>query len=124
MNDWSRRYLSFEPFNQEEAERMHKVLIDGDGILWNRHYADASPENEAEREASLTQVLSLLDCRAMFVGHTTVPHIIALYDRRLWFVDNGLSRAFSDGQIQVLEILNDGVPLPENNHVPFRAMVI
>lgn len=124
INDWSRRYLTREPFHPDEVERMKQVLIDPEGILWNRHYADASPQNEREREASLSQVLSLLDARAMFVGHTTVPHIIALYDRRLWFVDNGLSRAFQSGPIQLLEILNDGIPLPSNNHIPFRAIVI
>lgn len=124
LNDWSRRFLTYEPFHPEEAERMKRVLLDTEGLLWNRHYADASPENEREREESLTQVLSLLDARAMFVGHTTVPHILALYDRRLWFVDNGLSRAFQTGPMQLLEILNDGVPLLENNHIPYRVLVV
>ena len=124
LNGWMRRYLNYEPFTSDEAQRMKQTLMDGDGLLWNRHYGDSSPENEPERRASLQHVLGLLDCRAMFVGHTTVPQIIALYDRQLWFVDNGLSRAFNSSSIQVLEILHDGVPLPENNHTPYRTIVI
>lgn len=125
INDWMRRYLNYEPFSPQEAQRMRAVVLDSDGILWNRHYGDSSPENEAERRESLGHVLETLDARAMFVGHTTVPQILALYDRRLWFVDNGLSRAFNvSTPIQVLEVLHDGVPLPENNHTPYRTISV
>lgn len=124
INNWMRRYLNYEPFSSEEAQRIKSVLLDSEGILWNRHYGDSSPENESTRRESLRHVLDLLDCRAMFVGHTTVSQIIALYDRQLWFVDNGLSRAFNSSSIQILEVLHDGVPLPENNHTPYRTIVI
>jgi Calcineurin-like phosphoesterase len=124
INDWARRYLRYEPIREEEVPRLRSVLIDTEGILWNRHYADASPENESERRTSLETVLGSLGARAMFVGHTTVPQILALYDRRIWFVDNGLSRAFQSGPIQILEILNDGVPLPENGQMPYRTISV
>jgi hypothetical protein len=104
----------------------NQLFQDSDSLLWTRKYSDG--ENQDPR--MLEYVLSATQCRAMYVGHTVMPRIMALYDRRLWFVDVGLSRSFGanggggggGGGPQILEVLDDGVPLPRNDHQPFRVI--
>lgn len=121
MNIWTKKFLLREPFSPMEADGLQKIILNQSGILWNRHYSEIS---DHERLTSLNHVLSLTGCKAMFVGHTVVPQIIALYDRKLWFVDNGVSRAFDIADAQILEILHNGVPLPENDHTPYRVIIV
>lgn len=121
MNRLMKKFLLHEPFAPYEADHLHKIIINPNGILWNRHYSEITDD---ERARSLNNVLSLTGCKAMFVGHTVVPEIIALYDRKLWFIDNGVSRAFDIGDAQILEILHNGVPLPENDHIPYRVIIV
>jgi hypothetical protein len=122
INIWMKRYLLYEPFSPEEAGRMQKVIMDTEGILWNRYYADTA--NDQNREMALDAVLSALGCHAMFVGHTTVPQIMGLFNRRLWFLDNGLSRAFDMDALQILEIRNNGIPCPANEFLPYRCIAV
>lgn len=121
MNEWIKRYLRYEPFHPEEAKKMQMVILGQEGILWNRHYSETS---DNVRLNSLDTVLSLTRCKSMFIGHTTVPDILALYDLKLWFVDNGISRAFDLPKVQILEILNNGVPCEKNDYVPFRTIIV
>lgn len=121
INEWARRYMRYEPFQPDEAKRMQMVLLGSEGILWNRHYSETSDD---ERLNYLNLTLSMTKCRSMFIGHTTVPEILALYDLKLWFVDNGISRAFDLPKVQILEILDGGVPSEKNNFVPFRTIII
>lgn len=122
MNDWIHKYLTYEPFHPEEAKRMQAVLLGPEGILWNRYYSET--QDNHERLHTLQSALSMVRCKAMFIGHTTVPEIIALYDLKLWFVDNGISRAFDLPKVQILEILNGGVPCEKNEFMPYRTIII
>jgi hypothetical protein len=51
-----------------------------------------------------------------------MPQITPLYNFKLWLTDVGLSRSFSNENLEVLEILNGGSPIPENNYQPFRVL--
>lgn len=121
INEWVHRYLTYSPFSPEEANRMQEVLLGSNGILWNRHYSETQ---DHERLGSLQEVLAVTQSKAMFIGHTTVPEIIALYNLKLWFIDNGISRAYDLPNVQILEILHGGVPLPQNDNLPYRTIIV
>jgi hypothetical protein len=58
----------------------------------------------------------------MMIGHNPMPQITPIYNFKLWLTDVGLSRSFANESLEVLEILNGGIPCPENDHRPFRVI--
>jgi hypothetical protein len=121
INEWAYRYLLYQPFSSDEARKMETVILGQSSILWTRHYSE---KDDDTRLASLENVLKHTKTKAMFLGHTVVPHVIALYDMKLWFVDTGVSRAFNQPEVQILEILNGGVSCPDNKFAPYRVIIV
>ena len=58
----------------------------------------------------------------MIIGHTIQDKINSKCDNRLWRVDVGISGIFKTNNMEVLEILDDGVSSPANNNRPFRIL--
>ena len=58
----------------------------------------------------------------MIVGHTVQDNINSQCDNKLWRVDVGISGIFNTNNMEVLEILDDGVPMKSNNNRPFRVL--
>ena len=58
----------------------------------------------------------------MVVGHTVQDSINSKCSGKLWRVDVGLSDTFGTNNTEVLEILDDGKPLPKNDFNPIRVL--
>ena len=90
------------------------------GILWNRELSLGSPDCE-----KLEKVLQHFNVNGLIVGHTVQETgINSKCNNKIWRVDTGMSDAFgkTNKKIQVLEILNNGEPVAENKHQPFRVL--
>ena len=74
-----------------------ELFLTNESVLWNRDY----------EEGDLSAVLAATDSKAMFVGHTIVPQISALFSGKLWLCDVGMSRAIIGAPCQVLQIIDE-----------------
>lgn len=80
-----------------DIEIFNKIVLDGEnGILWTR---------SIDTEEDAKYVLNKLGCKFVFVGHSPTEGIKFL-NNRLWFTDNGISRAFATSEYQYIDILN------------------
>jgi hypothetical protein len=96
------------------------LFLDDNSILWNRKYL--TNINDPDSKNLLNYVLHKTNSKHMIIGHNSLQHITSLYDMKLWITDVGLSRAFPNNSIEVLEILNGGEPSLKNDFKPFRAI--
>lgn len=89
------------------------------GILWNRELSLGSPDCQ-----KLEKILNHFNVNGLIVGHTIQEKgINSKCKNKMWRVDTGMSKAFGkDGKIQVLEILDNGEELSENDYKPFRIL--
>lgn len=92
--------LQDQPVDGYTKHLFVNLFVEGDSLLWNRTYLDLKSEDE------LTYVLNKTDSIAMIIGHNPIEHISHLYNKKLWITDIGLSRAFSNENLEVLEIMN------------------
>ena len=92
--------LMGQSVSKEMEQAFYQLFMDGSSLLWNRDYL------EGQKEEELQNVLQVLGCKAMIIGHNPLPNIATLYNGKLWITDVGLSRAFSNDNLEVLEILN------------------
>ena len=60
----------------------------------------------------------------MVVGHTIQDTINSKCDNKLWRVDVGISSIFDTNTMEILEILNNGESLKENDFKPFRVLKV
>lgn len=105
INEIIRRQLeNDESIPITDRQKTMPLFVDSESLLWNRHYVNRVNE---ETDAMLSNVLQRTQTHAMIIGHNTVPHISTLYNYKLWIVDVGLSRAYTNDSLEVLEILND-----------------
>jgi hypothetical protein len=119
INNLFIRFVKYGCQNEKDADLCNTLFVNDDSILWNRTYIkDINPS----KEDLLNTVLNLTNTKHMFIGHNALDEILHLYNLKLWNTDVGLSRAFSRNSIQVLEILNDGVPSIKNEFKPFRII--
>lgn len=84
----------------EDKEIFDKILLDTDGILWNRQL-DTFEETK--------KMLNELDCLYMFIGHTAVDNI--RLHNNVWYVDNAISRAFGSTSYQYIDIHNFNIDI-------------
>ena len=119
INLLMKRYLLKEMTSDHEFALLHPLFINEMSILWNRFYLE---QMGPEAEQVLNQVLQNTNSTQMMIGHNPLKNITAFYNFKLWETDIGLSRAFSNEGLEVLEILNGGIPCEENNHQPFRVL--
>ena len=94
LNDLWRKFILNGQINIEDKEIFNKILLEPDGILWNRNLDD---------DQTIKNILSNLRCTYMFIGHTPVNEIMLVKDT-VWYVDTGISRAFGNNSYQYLEI--------------------
>ena len=100
-------------------EEIFRYFLTKSGIIWNRNYGDDKPScNDVEK------VTKLLNVGSMIVGHSIQENINSKCDNKLWRVDVGISDAFGKNNIEVLEILDDGVPLKKNKFKPMRILKV
>lgn len=80
-----------------DIEIFNSVVLDGEnGILWTR---------SIDTEEDAKYVLDKLGCKYVFVGHSPTEGI-KFFNNRLWFTDNGISRAFATSEYQYIDILD------------------
>ena len=59
----------------------------------------------------------------MIIGHTTQANgITHTCNSKIWRVDVGISTLFGTNNMEVLEILDDGVSLPKNKFTPIKII--
>ena len=98
-------------------EDINRYFLKKSGIIWNREYGGKTPACN-----KVNQVNKMLNVGHMIIGHTIQDEINSKCDNKLWRVDVGISDIFKTENSQVLEILDDGEPLPKNNFKPFRVL--
>ena len=97
INSESNKFFRKEPIIKEI---FMPLVLDSNGIIWTREYS-----NTLFTEPSINDVLIRMNAGRIIVGHTVVENIQAILNGKIWFVDIGLSRAFSDKtNIQILNI--------------------
>lgn len=113
INSLMRNYLYNK--NQEPTEDFRKYFMNSDSLLWNRQYG-----NDVNCQ-QLNSVLRYLKVGHMIVGHTPQKTINSKCDNKIWRVDVGISNAFNGKNVEVLEILDDGIKKNNNNNQPYRV---
>jgi len=100
-----------------DDEDIQKYFLDKKGVIWNRNYGSKTPACN-----SFSKVSKLLNVGHMIVGHTVQDNINSKCDNKLWRVDVGISNAFNNNNIEILEILDNGVSKKDNNYKPIRIL--
>ena len=100
-----------------DDEEIQKYFLSHSGIIWNREYG-----NEQPRCDKFDKISKMLNVGHMIIGHTIQNNINSKCDNKLWRVDVGISGIFKTNNMEVLEILDDGVPMKSNNFQPFRVL--
>ncbi len=104
FNEISRKFLRGLPMTQEEAQVLMHGIMGDQGITWSRMYIHLLEEPEKLMEVIQT-VLERTGCKSICVGHNTVENVLPIMGGALWFLDNGISRAYGRNSFQFLEIL-------------------
>lgn len=109
MNVLLQKYL-LNILNNKEKKEFHEIY-GTEGIIWFRGYVNNMEENCKK----LAECLEEKKAERMVVGHTVqVDGITAkctnIKQKKLWAIDVGLSRAFSQRNAEYLLIRNDGEP--------------
>lgn len=118
LNTLMRLYLQGKKTWQDED--IQKYFLDKKGVIWNREYGDKTLSKKTC--ASLERVNKLLNVGHMVVGHTVQDNINSKCDDKLWRVDVGISDAFGTSNMEILEILNNGLATKENKFKPIRIL--
>lgn len=103
-----------DKLNRESSEWMRgkttlppRLIVDENGPLWTRIYGEPVVSEGACR--LLEQTLRRLGARRMVVGHTVQRGgISSACDGQVFRIDVGLSAAYGQNPVQVLEITKDG----------------
>lgn len=106
FNEVSRKYLRGHPLTQDEVKVLLTGIIGDQGITWSRMYIHLLETPEILAQV-IQNVLVRTQCKAICVGHNTVDDIKPILGGALWFVDNGISRAYGRSSFQFLEIIQD-----------------
>jgi hypothetical protein len=118
LNTLMRLYLQGKKTWQDED--IQKYFLDKKGVIWNRNYGDETLSKKTC--SSLEKVNKLLNVGHMVVGHTVQDSINSKCDDKLWRVDVGISDAFGTSNMEILEILNNGVASKDNKFKPIRVL--
>jgi len=118
LNTLMRLYLQGKKTWQDED--IQKYFLDKKGVIWNREYGDKTLSKKTC--GYLNKVNKLLNVGHMVVGHTVQDNINSKCDDKLWRVDVGISDAFGTSNMEILEILNNGVATKENKFKPIRIL--
>ena len=94
-----------------------KYFLSKDGIIWDRNYGSETPNCQLWDTTS-----KFLNVDNIVVGHTVQNNINSKCDNKIWRADVGISSIFETYNLQVLEILDDGVSLPKNKFEPIKIL--
>jgi hypothetical protein len=103
INEIHEHFCLHKPMTEQLISLHKNLFVEQTSLLWNRLYLQG---DKMLMESHLNDVLKRTDCIAMIIGHNTISNITNIYNRKLWITDVGLSRAFANSNIEVLEILN------------------
>ncbi len=76
----------------EDQAIFQNIIIGMSGILWNRELDD-----------QINDILKILGCEYMFIGHNPVEKI-QIQNDKIWLVDTCISRAFGGNTYQYIDI--------------------
>lgn len=96
---------------------IQNLFLDKNGMIWDRDYGSPAPTCD---KWDITR--KLLGVDNIVIGHTVQDNINSKCDDKIWRIDVGISRSFGTNNIQVLEILDNGEPLPRNKFKPIRVI--
>jgi hypothetical protein len=77
--------------------------------VWMRDYSqpnDAPPRNSQAAQRMINEVLQVLKCERMVIGHTPQFQINAALQNKAWRIDVGASQGVMGGSPEVLEIIH------------------
>jgi hypothetical protein len=94
LNEIWKNYILTGTVLTEDHEIFQKIILDMNGILWNRELDD-----------NIGNVLQKLGCEYMFIGHNPVESIHIQNDK-IWLVDTCISRAFGSKSYEYVDIEN------------------
>lgn len=96
---------------------IQNIFLNKQAILWDRDYGSENPTcNKWDKTKKLLNVKNIV------IGHTVQDKINSKCDNSIWRIDVGISKTFGNNNIEVLEILDDGVSLPKNKFQPIRII--
>jgi hypothetical protein len=96
---------------------IQNLFLDKNGMIWDRDYGSSEPT------CGMWDVTSkLLGVDNIVIGHTVQDNINAKCDDKIWRIDVGISSLFGTNNTQILEILDNGEPLPRNKFKPIRVI--
>ena len=96
---------------------IQNLFLDKNGMIWDRDYGSSQPTC-----AMWDVTKKLLGVDNIVIGHTVQDNINAKCDNKIWRVDVGISSLFGTNNTQILEILDNGEPLPRNKFKPIRVI--
>ena len=93
------------------------MFLNKEAILWDRDYGSENPTC-----SKWDTTKKMLNVKHIVIGHTVQDKINSKCDNSIWRIDVGISKTFGNNNIEVLEILDDGVSLPKNKFQPIRII--
>ena len=100
-----------------DDNEIHEYFLNKRGLIWTREYGGENPKCD-----NINKINKMLNVGHMVVGHTIQDTINSKCDNKLWRVDVGISEIFKTNKIEILEILDNGVSLKQNNYKPMRIL--
>jgi hypothetical protein len=95
-----------------------KYLMGSKGILMNRMLS-----MKTIPEKNFKDSMEKIQASHQVIGHTVQDEINSIYEDKLWLIDVGISKAFKfNKNIQVLEILDNGINNEKNDYKAFRVI--
>ncbi len=96
---------------------IQKLFLNENGLIWDRDYGSDNPTC-----TKWDTTKKLLGVDNIVIGHTIQDFINSKCDNKIWRVDIGMSGLFGTNKSQVLEILDNGEPLPKNKFKAIRVL--
>ncbi len=118
INRIMKNYL-LNKINTENHKYFDQLFLEENSLLWTRKLS-----GENVKCSKLNKVFKTYNVNNIVVGHTPqLNGITSECSNKIWRVDTGMSRAFSNKPIiQVLEILDNGMAKKSNNFKPIRIL--
>lgn len=80
------KVLSHDKINTLSRDRLRTYLLGEDGPLWYRGYAEVDKYDIVRTE----NLLEKMNVNHVIVGHTSMPKIISLWDKKIIFIDSSI----------------------------------
>ena len=103
INTLWKKYMLNELNDVTDVDIFMKIIIDNDGILWNREL-----DTKEDNIYTLNEVQSIY----MFIGHNTIENV-SLLNETTWFADTGISRSYGKSSYQYIDINNFNIDIKE-----------